>query len=144
MLLNTTYNDPEIKLKIKELVGDPFPLFARLKMKRIGSPKLLITKCSRDIAFILDADQSINSCNIELRPFGIIIAFQKKLETYNLIIPYYKLTIYKGSSDEYTFFIDQHFIKVLAKSSQKTALNFINEIIANKHSYAEIFSNSPY
>lgn len=143
MILNVSHNDPEIKFRIKKLVGAPFPLIARLKMKRVGSPKLLITKASLDIQHILNIDQSTNTCNIELRPFGIIIGFQKRLETYNLVIPYYKLTIYKGSSDEYTFFKDQHFIRVLVKSTNKTALKFINEVISNKQLHAEMFSNNP-
>lgn len=144
MFVNVSHNDPEIKFKIKKLVGAAFPLIARLKMKRVGSPKLLITKSSAAIFSILNQDQSTDTCNIEFRPYGIIIGFQKRLETYNLVIPYYKLTIYKGSSDEYTFYIDQHFIRVLVKSSQKTALNFVNEVIANKQLHAEMFSNDPY
>lgn len=144
MLVNVTHNDPEIRLQIKKLVGSPFSLFTRLKMKRIGSPKLLITKASIDITRIINQDQTINTCNIELRPYGIIIGFHKRLEIYNLVIPYYKLIIYKAASDEYTFFIDQHYIKVLAKSSQKTTLQFIDEIIFNKQLYAEVFSNNPY
>ncbi len=144
MLLNVSHNDPEIKFKIKQLVGDPFPFFMRLKMRRVGSSKLLITKSSLEIFKILSLDQSTDTCNIELRPQGIIIGFQKRLETYNLVIPYYKLTIYKGSSDEYTFYKDQHFIRVLVKSSNTTALQFIDEVIANRQTYGEMFDNNPY
>ena len=63
---------------------------------------------------MLILDHNINSCNIELRPLGIIIRFRSLLETYGLIIPYYKLKLYKGKAQEYSIYLDQYFIKILA------------------------------
>jgi hypothetical protein len=62
-------------------------------------------------------DQNINTCNIELRPKGIILRFRSLLETYGLVIPYYKLKIYKGKSQEYSVYLDQYFVKIRADSS---------------------------
>ena len=64
--------------------------------------KLIINSASIDIHNLLILDQNINTCNIELRPKGIIVRFRSLLETYGLIIPYYKLKIYKGKSQEYS------------------------------------------
>jgi hypothetical protein len=116
MLLNISYNDPAIKRRVEEAVGTPFSLQQRWKMSGIGSQKLNITSCSVDIHNLLILDQNINICNIELRPKGIILRFRSLLETYGLVIPYYKLKLYKGRAQEYSIYIDQHFIKVFADS----------------------------
>ena len=77
-----------------------------------GSPQLKITQSSSEIFSLLALDHNRNTCNIELRPQGIIIRFRSLLETYGLVIPFYKLTIYKGKSDEYTLYKDQYFVKI--------------------------------
>ena len=74
--------------------------------------------------------RTINSCNIELRPKGIILRFRSLLETYGLVIPYYKLKIYKGKSEEYSFYKDQYFIKVAASS--KAVHDFVKKIQQQK------------
>ena len=96
MLVNISYNEPKIKRTIEEEVGRAFGLRDRWAMGGIGSGKLFITSTSIDIHNLLVLDQNINQCNIELRPKGIIVHFRSLLETYGLVIPYYKLKIYKG------------------------------------------------
>src|SRR6056300_370989 len=114
MLLNISYNEPEIKRKIELNVGKPFSLQKRWKMGGIGSPKLYMNSFSIDIHNLLVLDHNLNQCNIEIRPQGIIVRFRSLLETYALIIPYYKLKIYKGKAEEYSLYMDHYFIKVLA------------------------------
>ncbi|MDG2109332.1 MAG: hypothetical protein P8J71_05245 [Flavobacteriaceae bacterium] len=113
MLLNISYNDKEVKRKIEKTVGKPFSLQKRWKLGGIGSPKLLIDSCSLDISNLLILDKNIDQCNIELRPKGIIVRFRSLLETYGLIIPYYKLKIYKGRAKIYSIYMDNYFIKVI-------------------------------
>ena len=48
-----------------------------------------------------------------MRPNGIIIGFRSLLESYGLIIPYWKLKIYKGKAEEYSLYCDKHFIKII-------------------------------
>ncbi len=132
MLVNNSHNDPETTKKINNLVGPAFSLLVRLKKKGIGSPKMIITKASIQIYNLLQLDQNTNTCNIELRPKGIIIGFQKRLETYILVIPYYKLTIYKGSSNEYSFHKDTYFIKVLAEPQDENIHRFVTRIREEK------------
>ncbi|WP_318311873.1 hypothetical protein [Flagellimonas crocea] len=121
MLLNVSYSDKNISKKIDEAVGKPMPLKERWAMGGIGSPKLLITEASVDIYNLLILDNSTNACNIEIRPNGIIVRFRARLETYGLIIPYYKLNVYKGDIAIYSIYMDQYFIKVRAdtKAIQK-------------------------
>ena len=96
MLLNISYNDPTVKRQIEKAVGRPFSLQQRWKLGGIGSQKLMINSASIDIHNLLILDNNLKSCNLELRPLGIIVHFRSLLETYGLIIPYYKLKLYKG------------------------------------------------
>ncbi|MBT8187589.1 MAG: hypothetical protein HKP38_01300 [Croceitalea sp.] len=121
MLLNVSYTDKKVTQKIESEVGKPFTLKERIKMNGIGSPKLFITETSIDIHNLLVLDNNRNSCNIEMRPNGIIVRFRSLLETFALIIPFYKLTIYKGDIGIYSIYRDNYFIKVQAdtKAIQK-------------------------
>ena len=121
MLLNISYNDPTVKRKIVKAVGRPFSLQQRWKLGGIGSQKLVINSASIDIHNLLILDNNLKSCNLELRPLGIIVHFRSLLETYGLIIPYYKLKIYKGKAKEYSLYIDQHYIKIFVDSEKNHA-----------------------
>ena len=118
MLLNISYNDPTIKRKIEKAVGRPFSLQQRWKLGGIGSQKLMINSASIDIHNLLILDNNLKSCNLEIRPLGIIVHFRSLLETYGLIIPYYKLKLYKGKAKEYSIYIDKHYIKIFADSQK--------------------------
>lgn len=112
MLVNVSYNNREITNKVDKAVGKPFTLKERWAMGGIGSPKLFITASSVEIRNLLILDNNLNSCNVELRPDGIIVRFRSLLETFALVIPYYKLSIYKGKGSSHSIFTDHHFIKV--------------------------------
>ena len=118
MLLNISYNDPTVKRKIVKAVGRPFSLQQRWKLGGIGSQKLKINSASIDIHNLLILDNNLKSCNLELRPLGIIVHFRSLLETYGLIIPYYKLKLYKGKAKEYSLYIDQYYIKIFVDSKK--------------------------
>ena len=107
MLLNISYNRSKTKEKIDKEVGKPFTLLARMKLNGTGSPKL-------DIHNLLVLDNNANTCNVEMRPNGIIVMFRSLLETYALVIPYYKLHLYKGKAEEYSIYRDHSKIKVKA------------------------------
>ena len=130
MLLNISYNDKEQKKDIDKLVGKPFSIKERLKLGGIGSEKLIISSASININNLLLLDNNINKCNIELRPKGVIIYFKSLLETYGLIIPYFKLKIYKGKAEEYSIYKDSLYIKVIAE--KKSIHKFFKKIIKLK------------
>ena len=130
MLKNVSYKNDKQQNEINEFVGKPFSLFERLKQKGIGSGKLIIIKASKEIENLLILDQNINQCNIERRPKGIIIYFRVLLETYALIIPYYKLVVFKVDGDVYTFHIDHRMIKI--KVNNKKDHEFIKNILDKK------------
>ena len=91
-----------------------------------GSPKLYITESSSEIKKYLNQDNNINSCIIEIRNRGIIVMFKSILETYALTIPFYKLNIYKGKSNEYSIYKDNYYVEILANT--KTVHSFIKKI----------------
>jgi len=130
MLRNVSYNNGEITRKIDADVGKPFKLKERWAMGGIGSPKLFITETSIEIGNLLILDNNLNSCNIELRPKGIIVRFRSLLETFALVIPFYKLTIYKGDFAVYSIHMDNHFIKV--SSETRAVQKFFRKILDYK------------
>jgi hypothetical protein len=130
MLLNVSYNDKKITKKVDEAVGKPFTLKERFKLGGIGSPKLFITETSIEIQNLLLLDNNRNSCNIEMRPKGIIVRFRSLLETYALVIPYYKLTIYKGDFAIYSVYRDHYFIKV--QSDTKAIQKYFRKLLDYK------------
>ncbi|MBA4746076.1 MAG: hypothetical protein H2058_12545 [Muricauda sp.] len=130
MLLNVSYSNKDITKKIDEAIGKPIPIKERFAMGGIGSPKLFITEASLDIYNLLVLDNSTNSCNIEIRPNGIIVRFRARLETYGLIIPYYKLNVYKGDIGIYSIYMDHYFIKV--KSDTKAIQRFFRKLMDHR------------
>ena len=126
MLKNVSYNNSKIKSEINDVLGNPFTIFERIKLRGVGSPKYIISQTDSIITKLLNLDNNTNQCNIELRPKGIIVSFRSLLETYALIIPFYKLKLFKGQSNVYSIYIDEYFIKILAK--KKNEHEFIKKI----------------
>lgn len=136
MLLNVSHNDKKISRKIDDELGKSFPLMERFKMRGIGSPKLILTSSSPQISNLMMLDNNRNICNVEMRPKGIIVGFRSKLESYALIIPYYKLVIFKGKSEEYAIYKDDYFFKIEARAKDKSVHSFIQKLIRAKNEVA--------
>ncbi len=136
MLLQVSYNDKEITRKIDAKPGKPFTLRERFKMRGIGSPKLVLTETSIQISNLMNLDNNRNVCNIEMRPNGIIVGFRSKLNSYALIIPYYKLVLYKGKAEEYSIYKDDYFFKIEARARDKSVHSFIKKVIDAKNAAA--------
>ena len=65
-------------------------------MGGVGSPQMRIRTASKEILSLLNKNTNRDIANIELRPKGIIVRFHSRLENYALVIPYFKLTLFKG------------------------------------------------
>ena len=131
MLYNISYKDPKIEREINEIVGKSFSLIENLKKGGIGSPKLFITRCSPVIYDLLHVNNTVKFCNIELRPNGIIIGFQSRLDVYALVIPYYKLVLFKPGNS-ITFHIDHHHISVDCSKNSTGVQKFMNKLELEK------------
>ena len=132
MLRNISYNDHKIQNEITEMIGESFSFFERIKMNGIGSSNLRIQGCNSEIENLLNLDNNDNRCNIEIRKKGIIVRFRALLETYALIIPFYKLKLFKGESSIYSIYIDNYYIKVLANN--KNVHDFFKKISKYRNS----------
>jgi hypothetical protein len=131
MLYNISYKDPKIEREINELVGKSYSFIENIKKGGIGSPKLFITRCSAAIYDLLHVNNTVKFCNIELRPKGIIIGFQSRLDVYALVIPYYKLVLFKPGNT-ITFHIDHHYISIDYSKNSKGVQKFINKLELDK------------
>ena len=60
-------------------------------------------------------------------------SFRALLETYGLVIPFYKMVIYKGEKKIYSIYIDNQYIKFLA--DKKSIHSFIKKINRLKSEY---------
>jgi len=138
MLLNLSYKDKKIKSKINREVGNEFNFIEKFKLRGNGSPKLLISECSSNIDELLSLNNNIKKCNIELRNKGIIIRFRSLLETYGLIVPYYKLKIFKGKKDEISLYKDNFSVKL--KITGKDVKDFFKKLKEQKYNYEKEFS----
>ncbi|MDT7827903.1 hypothetical protein RQM65_04400 [Pricia sp. S334] len=130
MLVNVSYNDRKVTRKIDAEVGKPFTLKERWAIGGIGSPQLFITETSIEIRNLLILDNNRDQCNVELRPKGVVVRFRSRLETYALVIPFYKLSIYKGDLAIYSIYRDHHFIKVRADT--KAVQKFFRKLLDYK------------
>ena len=130
MLQNVSYKNKKQQIEIESLVGKPFTLLERLKLGGVGSPKLYVTTSSKEIDALFLLDHNDNTCNIELRPKGIILRFRSLLETYALVVPYYKLTLFKGTSDAYSVHTAHHKVSVLAQEA--SIRTFFKKILEQK------------
>ncbi|MDH3796958.1 MAG: hypothetical protein OER83_08805 [Flavobacteriaceae bacterium] len=130
MLVNVSYNNKQITREVNDEVGKPFTLKERWDLGGIGSPKLEITKSSESVRNLLILDNNRDTCNIELRPNGIIIRFRSLLETFALVIPYYKLVTFKGEIGLYTLYRDKHFIQF--RSDTKAIQKFLAKMLGYK------------
>lgn len=130
MLFNVSYTNKEITRKIDAEVGKPFTLKERWALGGIGSPPMSITETSIEIRNLLILDNNRDQCNVEMRPRGIIVRFRSLLETFALVIPFHKLSLYKGDLAVYSIYRDTYFIKV--RSDTKAVQKFFKKLLDYK------------
>ncbi len=95
MILETTYTNPEHDQLIDDLVGKPFSILQKIRMKGVGSRRMIIDEVSPNMNKMMNTVSDLNYANLELRPGGILIRINKGLRNFTWAIPYYHLVIYK-------------------------------------------------
>ena len=128
MLVNISRDFSEKREDINNLIGKAFPLEDRKELEGTSLHNLIVTAASIEIYNLLVLNEGQSHCNIEMRPKGIIMSFRAGGETYSLVIPFYKLKIYKGRSEEYSFYKDNYFIKIRAGAEEKDVHAFIKKL----------------
>lgn len=100
MLFNTTHTNKETAKNIDKIVGDSYTFMQRIKLKGVGSKRMIIEEVSPNLRNVINSVSDINYGSIELRTQGILIHITKGLANFTWAIPFYQLVIYKtnGSS----------------------------------------------
>ena len=130
MLIDTTHYNSEHKQIIADLVGSPFSLVQKLKLRGVGSKRMIVDEVSPNLQQVLNIVSDMNYGNIELRPKGILIHITKGLKNFTWIIPYYHLVIYKinGSS----IHAQGKFVHFRANKTFKENKKFFDKLIDQK------------
>ncbi|UZO79228.1 hypothetical protein NBT05_09615 [Aquimarina sp. ERC-38] len=133
-----TYPSVQIthRKKIEELIGKPFTLKERNALGGTTSRLLRITEVSIQIYNLLVVDQEPMYCQIALRTKGILVHLGSKADKYALPIPYYKLVVYKGRSEEYSIHKDTYFVKFEVLKDQVEVHQFLKKITDQKSNQA--------
>lgn len=141
MLFNTTHTSKEVTAKINDKVGRPFSLLQSIKMKGVGSKRMIVDEVSPNLAVILNAVSDVNYGNIELKPKGILIHVTKGLQNFTWAIAYYQLVVYKinGSS----IHANGKFIHFRENKTFKENKKFFDKMMSEKIKYDEQFNFSP-
>ena len=95
MILNTTHFNKEHKQLLIDVVGKTFTFLEALKMKGIGSERMIINDVSPNLKSYMNTVSDVNYANIELRKSGILLFINKGLQNFTWAIPYYQLVMYK-------------------------------------------------
>lgn len=95
MILNTTHFNKEHKQLLIDVVGKSFTFLESLKMKGIGSKRMIIKDVSPNLKPYMNTVSDANYANIELRKSGILLFINKGLQNFTWAIPYYQLVMYK-------------------------------------------------
>lgn len=118
-----------------ELVGSSFSIWDSLRLKGIGSSKLNIESYSETFKAFLEQNNSLNYCNIELRPKGIIVHINKRASRFSWVIPYYSLSIF--SSEHLGIHSNGQFLKIKHDALYSKSVSFIRKVMACKADYSE-------
>jgi len=142
LLLNTTHNNKDNNKLIDNLVGKPFSFLQIIKLKGIGSKRMIVDDVSPNMASILNTVSDTNYGNIELRPKGILIHITKGLKNFTWAIPYYKLVVYKtkGSS----IHSNGKFIHFRNNKTFRENKKFFNKLMNEKVKFDEQYNFSPF
>lgn len=131
MLLNVSQDFSEKRKLIQQEVGKPLTLEERKQVGGSTLSGLPIIGSSIEIYNLLTVNNQENTCSIEIRSKGIVISFRSNHDTFSLVIPFYKLKVYKGGTQEYSFYKDHYFIKIWPGGHEQ-APAFLKQILKMK------------
>ncbi len=141
MILDTSYTNKEQIELINDLVGKPFGLMQSIKMKGVGSKRMMIEDASPNMKQYLNLVADINYANLELRPLGILIRINKGLRTFTWVIPYYQLVIYKTNGS--SIHAQGRFIHFRKNQTFKENKAFFDKLLNEKVKYESQYNVLP-
>lgn len=141
MILETTYANKEQDKLINKMVGKPYGFLKAIRMKGIGSKRMIIDEVSEKLRPYINTVADINYANLELRPIGLLIHINKGLKNFTWPIPFYQLVIYK--TDGSSIHSQGQFIKFRKNALFTDNKSFFNHLMMEKAKYDEEFNVLP-
>ncbi|MGS2726588.1 hypothetical protein ACU8DI_08260 [Psychroserpens sp. BH13MA-6] len=138
MILDSTYNNKEHKQIINDLIGKPYSFFESLRMKGIGSRRMMIEKVSPNLESYMNKVSDINYANMEMRPYGLLIYINKGLKNFTWVIPYYQLVLYKTNGA--SIHAQGKFIHFKNNKTFKENKSFFRKLMAAKVRFDEQYN----
>ena len=132
MIYNRTHFNEEEEKKINTILGNSFSFLQILKLRGVGSSRLIVHSVSENLSHTINKVSDINYCSIELRPYGILVNITQQLNLFSLIIPYYKLVIF--NSETFSIHSDGSNIKIIKDKHYLNNKNFISKMMKLKTS----------
>ena len=132
-LYNISYSDKETDKLINDEMGKPYSLIKKIKLKGIGSRRMIIEHFSDNMKHLTLKVSGIQYANIELRPKGLIIHINQGIYTYAWTVPFFRLSIYNG--DYFTVHGNGNFIQFNKEKSWKENRTFLQKIMYLKSIY---------
>lgn len=134
MIFDITYRNRKTQLDIESLTGKSFPFLERIKMKGIGTSKLILKTATHNIEKLFLECNDTRYVTIECRPKGIVVGFSTRMKIYVLAIPYYSLSIYYNNG-LLTIFSKEYKIKLAPSFNKKIDKTFLSKILMLKAKY---------
>lgn len=138
MILDSTHRNKEEKEILEDLVGRSFTFIESLKMKGIGSKRMIINDVSPNLQNYMNTVSDANYANIELRKNGILIFINKGLKNFTWAIPYYQLVIYKTNGA--SIHAQGKFIHFRNTKTFKENKRFFDKMLDEKIKYDEQYN----
>ena len=131
MVFDTTYKNENFNDESAILVGKKFSLLERMKLKGIGSSRMIIKEISSKLNSGTLKYSETDYGNIEIRPKGVIIHYTRKLERFSWVVPYYQLVIY--NTQFFSIHANGNYIQFLKNNNYIANKKFINKIVQLKN-----------
>ncbi|CAL2102840.1 conserved protein of unknown function [Tenacibaculum sp. 190130A14a] len=127
MLFNITHTDKEDVAEINALVGNPIGFIAALKLRGVGSGRMIIDSVSANFQRIIASVSDLEYGSIELRPKGIMIYVTKQMERFCWVVPYYKLVVFNDGF--FSIHSDNSFIRFRKDLKFRENKKFIDKMM---------------
>ncbi|MGB5418583.1 hypothetical protein [Algibacter sp.] len=138
MILDSTYHNKEDKQILEDLVGRSFTLLESIKMRGIGSKRMIIDEVSPNLQSFMNIISDVNYANLELRKNGILIFINKGLKNFTWAIPYYQLVVYKTNGA--SIHAQGRFIHFRNNKTFKENKRFFEKMLDEKIKYDEQYN----
>lgn len=136
MIFNTTCQNEEYLNYCKATIGKPYSLIQKLKMRGVGSSRLIIANTSQGLNSKKAQYSDLKYGNIELRPKGVLVHFNRRLERFSWCIPYHKLVLY--NANYFSIHADGNFINFLKNKNYLENKKFISKMTDYKNNYLNL------